>query len=339
MLEIRNSTPFPSAIFPWLDADGVEHAAVVVKATYRIVAGSGPVVAERQAPVLCANEHLGDPAESSILRASDAGPPKPGTDVALVGNAYPPSGRALEMDVALSVGALRKVVHVVGERRWFRSVGSWQISTPVPFEQMPLVFERAFGGADRSNPDPSKHEIELRNPVGRGFAGAGTKDRLDEILLPNLEDPRDRVTKWNSRPPPAAFGFVAPHWMPRRRLAGTYDERWRKERFPLVPLDFDPAFHNAATPGLVSVPRLRGGEPVSVVGASRAGALAFLLPAPELIVTARIAGREESCAPLLDTVLVEPDEERIVLTWRGSFRCPRQFLRIEAVGVAARRLA
>jgi hypothetical protein len=37
--------------------------------------------------------------------------------------------------------------------------------------------------------------------------------------------------------------------------------------------------------------------------------------------------------PVLDAVVIEPDDRRVSLTWRASLSCPRRFLQIEAVVV------
>jgi hypothetical protein len=329
VLEIANRTPFPAAISPSMDKEGVDWATVSVKGTFAIERAAQLPVSPKQLPIWEGDQHWGDPAVTSIRYASDLGPARTGTDVALLGHAWPKGGRARQSDVGLQVGPLRKVLRVYGERKWIRSVMAWVASPPVEFEKMPLVWERAYGGKDES--DPKKPALESRNPLGTGFAAHSSKERLEGLALPNLEDVRHPITAWNTRPPPACFGFVGPHWEPRRRLAGTYDQAWQKERFPLLPRDFDEAFHNAAAPELVARPHLVGGEQVVVVGASKDGDFSFAIPKVGLAVRAWMRGSESVLRPVLDTVVIEPDEKRVSLTWRASFPCPRQFMQIEAV--------
>ena len=40
--------------------------------------------------------------------------------------------------------------------------------------------------------------------------------------------------------------------MPRVTFVGTYDERWRSERCPLLPSDFDERYHSGAHPDLIA---------------------------------------------------------------------------------------
>ncbi len=334
MLEIRNDTPFVVALVPGLDPEGLESATLVVKGTFALGGRAGePGLAGKQAPVALADTHVSDDDAGSSLRvASEATPAKPATDVALVGHAVSPRGAVPSLDVELHAGPVSKVVRVFGDRCWESRLGMKHASRPEPFERMPLVYERAFGGADVTDPDPAKHAFEERNPVGRGFS-LGRGAALRDLPLPNLEDPRDLISSPRDRPAPAAFGFVSPGWMPRRALAGTYDDAWQRDRCPFLPADFDPRFYQAAHPDLVCPGHLAGGERVRAVNVRAGGDLDFAVPRRRIEVAVEIRGRETRQAAVLDTLLIEPDDERLVCTWKATFPCPRSFLYIERVSV------
>jgi hypothetical protein len=325
VLELANQTPFRAALTPALDLDGRERAVIAVKGTFALRPGAEPTIDDEQQPILHADVHHGEPAASSVLYAADVGPPKPGTDVVLIGRAHAPR-EVPELDVELRVGPVGKVVRVIGARHWYRAAVGWQPSEPRLFARMPLVYERAFGGADGA-------EHEERNPVGVGFVAHGSGRELDGQPLPSLEDPRALITEPGDRPPPACFGFVGRHWMPRLGLAGTFDARWRAERAPLLPLDFDARHLHAAHTELATPAPLRGGEPVRLRNASPDGDLAFALPSRSITVQARLRGQPVESAAELDTVLLEPDLRRLVLTWRASIACSRSFLYLDHVVV------
>jgi hypothetical protein len=332
MLEVSNTTGFPAACIPHLDVDGRDLLAVVVKGSFRIRPGSPtPDPADEQAPIVWADEFYGEPGVSSIRFESDTAPPKPGGDVVLIGHAYPGRAKVAVSEVTLDVGRLRKTVRVFGDRRWEKSLGRWKASPPEPFDRIPLVYERAFGGRDETDPDPKKHAYEQRNPVGTGFAATGSRERLDGLALPNLEGPDAPVKSWKDRPEPAGFGFVGRDWMPRTELAGTYDDKWQSDRCPLLPTDFDPRFFNSGPAGLVAPKPFAGSEQVRVTGAHRRGDLQFRLPALHLAVTAWIKGSARRATAALDTVVIEPDEERLLLVWRAAIPCSREFLHISNV--------
>jgi hypothetical protein len=333
MLQVNNSTPFVIGVFPGRDKDHFDDATVLVKASFTLASSAEPSPAEAQAPIVYGEEFHGAPDSSSIRYESDYCPAKCGTDVVLVGHAYAPPGGASAVDVTLVAGPLKKTVRVFGDRVWRRQAGAWRASDPARFERIPLVYERAFGGADRSDADPASHAFELRNPVGVGFWRSDSSAEIEDSALPNIEDPATLLAQPGDVAAPAGFGFIGRGWQPRIAFAGTYDATWQAERCPLLPDDFDPRFHSGAHPDLIAPEHLRGGEPVLVQGASPEGELRFALPrrAIEVVVTAR--GKPVTHTPRLDTVVIEPDEKRVALCYRVTFRCPRSFLHIDEIAV------
>jgi hypothetical protein len=316
--EVENGTPFAFEPLFVADEEGRPLLVPLVKATYAIGA-RGLSLAEEQLAVNPAGEPYGDPAESSYRYEPECAFAKPATDVVLVASATAPRPGTTEMLVGFQVGPVKKGVRVLGDRAFFKTVGGIGITRPASFERIPLVWERAFGGWDRSHPDPRRHELEPRNPVGVGFRAGGS--RFEEGLrCPNIEDPARPLKGWGDRPPPAGFGFTSPSWEPRASYAGTYGERWTNERAPLLPADFDRRFLNAAAPGLVAPGYLRGDEPVVATGVTAAGGLSFSLPGvgpPEVVVHHRGRGDARS-GTSLDTVIVDADAGRLLLLWRAQ---------------------
>lgn len=296
----------------------------LVKATFAIER-DGLMVAAEQAPIALEGECWGLPGESSYRLEPEGVFFKPATDVVLVGEAHAPAAGATEVVVALQVGPLKKGVRVVGDRVFTKTFGAPQLTRPVAFETIPLQWERAFGGWDRSHPDPAKHSCEPRNPVGRGWRGPGTSYE-EGLLAPNLEDPARPYRGWGDAPPPAGFGFVCPDWQPRVKLAGTFDAAWDRARKPLLPADFDRRFFNAASPGLVAPGHLRGDEQVLVVGVAPGGkGHSFRLPGgpPPVVRTSHQGGPDREQQLALDTVIIDTIELRVYMLWRGMARLRR----------------
>ena len=336
MLEIENRTPFEVAVAPSQDKQGHDYAVVAVKGTFEMNRrGDSLAVAELQMPIVWGDEHYGDPGASSVKYEADIFPSKKGTDVVLLGHAYATGRAAKSVDVSLRVGALGKNVRVFGHRSWGKSIGSWKWTEPEPFERLPLLYERAFGGSDASDPDPTKHGYEKRNPIGTGFCVSGNRERLEGLALPNLEDPKNPITTWQDKPAPAGFGFVGRNWVPRVNYSGTYDESWQKERCPLLPDDFDDRYYNGASPDLIGLPCLKGGEAVRITNASKDGDVSFTLPKRTVNATVWIKGKGTIHTLFLDTVIIEPDENRTLLVWRATVPCFRQFLFVNKVKIRA----
>jgi hypothetical protein len=315
---IENRTPFAFADLYLADEEGRPVVVTVIRASYEIV-GRRLRIAEQQAPVPLGGElnGTGGADRASYRLEPEAAFVKPATDVVLLGHARPPRFGASESSVSLQVGSLTKTVAVIGDRTWVKSAGGIAATRPQPFERIPLIYERAFGGWDRSAGTPERPAFEPRNPVGTGFRAPS--GRFEEgIVLPNFEDPDRRLGSYGDVVPPAGFGFVSPNWQPRAALGGTYDAAWSRERMPRLPADFDRRFFNAASPGLVSRGYLRGDEPVAVVGTSPGAGLSFQLPAvARPTVRVGLLRGDEWPAAELDTLVVDSDEDRVYLTWRA----------------------
>jgi hypothetical protein len=170
------------------------------------------------------------------------------------------------------------------------------------------------------------------NLVGTGFIGKLTRERVEGLRLPNLEDPRNLIRSWDTRPKPVGFAFYGRGWMPRLAYAGTYGEKYMKERHPLPPADFSYRFFNGAHPDLQVKGYLRGDEEVVLLNVCpHDPEMRFRLPGivpkitvsrwpvpPEQWVEEHLGpdGRltadpplvEETVTPVLDTLVFIPDE-------------------------------
>src|SRR6185312_8473252 len=217
MLQIDNQTPCYAVLSVLPNRDAIDTLYVILKAT--LVLRPKLALAPAQLPVILADEYYGDPTESSLKASSDVHIGKPGTDVLLIGRAWAPPGHAVrETFVRVMVAERQKSIRVLGDRVW-QPDGS--PSVPEPFEAMPLVWERAFGGVHVLE---DRMLAEERNPIGVGFAGKRSAEELTGHPVPNLESPGEPLERQGQSLTPACFAPTAPHWLPRRAFAGTYDE-------------------------------------------------------------------------------------------------------------------
>ncbi len=326
MLQLKDETPFCSALALLADPEGIDTLYVATKATFRL--GKQVRIAPQQVQLVLADEFWGEPGESSLKYAGEVHLSKPSTDVALVGSAHAPNGQPVdELDVFFSVGPVHKTVRVVGDREWTGSLMGPAMSDVQPFTSMPLVWERAFGGVHVASEEKGKVYVVGANPVGQGVRSQRRRTELKGQLAPNLLD-RNQPKR------PASLGFVAASWEPRIAYAGTYDESWQKKRAPYLPLDFDSRFFNAAHPDLICPGYLQGGESVVLENLSSTQLMQFELPTVGLDVTARVAGRVETPVANLETVLFEPDELRFTMLWRAALACDKEALEVEEITIA-----
>jgi hypothetical protein len=287
---------------------------VAVKGTFDIKPDGRVVLADEQLPPLIAPEYNGEDGVSSLRYDADLVGTKPTTDVVLNGKAYAPGGRpTTEFVVSLRVGKIHKQIKVVGNRKWEKGLLGTGRSAIEPVTEVPIVYERAFGGFDQSEPDPRRQRLEPRNPVGCGMVA-----KLGEPL-PNFE-----TVGWG-KSGPAGFGAIACYWSPRRELHGTYDETWKKTRFPLVPADWDP--HSLLCSPADQRPEapLEGGELVELHNLTPNGVLRFLLPKHQFafrtIFSTGFRNRPQEHAGRMATVIIEPDHPRLILVWSSTLVC------------------
>lgn len=294
-MDLRNVTPYPHLPAVLYDQHGREVFAVAIKASFRLSDG-----APHPEPLPVHASDVRCPS-GAVRYPADLVPDKRGTDIVCNGAVHAPGGEPVRSCVAeLRIGEVRARVRAFGRRRWERAKGgTWQISEPEPFRSVPLGMESAYGGRG-----------DRRNPLGRGF-GEGDPEGRE---LPHLEHEAEaeRIASPQDRPAPAGFAAVPPQWEPRRSYAGTFGQAWERERAPLLPEDMDARFWNAAQ--LVSARPLVGGEPIELVNLTSSGPMEARLP--RVAVRVRIDDRE--VRPALDLVVLEPDADRVTLTFRVS---------------------
>jgi len=313
---LRNRTGFAAERNWTRDRDGIHWWVVAVRATFDLVAGGRLALADQQLPPTLAPVYFGEPGASSLRYDSELLSAKPGTDVVVHAQAHAPGGRAAStVPVAVRVGALEKRLIVHGDRVYYRGpAGGLTTTAPRPFMARAIRYELAYGGRDLTDPDPRQHRIDQRNPVGRGFA----------VRVATLINQPAHVIEYPGGDPaqrgPAGFGPIDTSWLPRRALAGTYDQRWSDSKKPLLPDDYDPRHALCAPADQQTAQPLIGGERVALTNLTAEGSMVFDLPRVALAFCSRFGRRREQHGPRLTTVLIETEVRRVSLVWQSVLR-------------------
>ncbi|HAN93887.1 MAG TPA: hypothetical protein DCQ33_17650 [Nitrospira sp.] len=332
-MQIRaNSTAMAAGLCVANDPDGRELCVVVVKGTFHFDRSRRGYLADRQTPLVYADEYHGDPGLSSIRHECDFAYFKPRVDVIVQGAAMAPGDRPVrQLQVRVDIDGWHKVATVFGDRHWESGFFGQRMSEPKPFTMMPLLYENSFGGIVRASSKDGDRCIDvcLENPVGVGIYGqASSGDR--EPRLPNIERPQDLIKHRHDRPQPIGFGVVARSWQPRLAAAGTYDDRWFQEKYPFLPQDFSPA-HFMCAPGDQQLSQLTGGEMIRCTNMTTEGTWSAVVPTIHFPVSFKFANRTEQLQPMLDTLLVEPQADRMVLIWRAAARLGHRLVDLREV--------
>lgn len=322
MLQLANATPFAAGRGVLYQRDGGHAWVVAIKASYRFDA-NGRLQLDEQEPIVRHPLFTGEAGASTLLRDSEIVLEHPGVAFTLYGEARPLDSRTrTRMQVGFELEGLRSIVDVWGDRHWRNSLIGLQPSDPAPIDSVPLVWERAFGGRC-----PTTDEVYAANPVGRGFAC--NADAARGQPLPNLEDPRQPLRHWNERPKPACLAAVPAHWAPRNGLGGTADERWQRERAPLLPDDTSPRFFVAAPLSQQLAKPLQGGERLRLFNLAGAAELELRLPRVFFDVRVRLRGSQHGMPVRLERVIVDTATRCLRLVWRGALDCGPDARRVQ----------
>jgi hypothetical protein len=295
------------ATYGMLDAQAQEQLIVVVQSTYE-VQSDGSCVPVEPMEISPTDRHHGAPGCSSVRYPGQMSLHKPKVDLLVTGHAVAPGGRpTTQVVIGVRTRSVHKVLRVVGDRFLRPGVGGRVPSSPKPFERMPVVYERAFGGGMTAQ-GTARSAFEPYNPVGVGLGNARSANESIETELPNIEYSDGRRS-------PAGLGPIGPAWQPRIGYAGTYDANWLQDQAPLLPFDFDTRFFQVA-PEDQQLDALAPGDWIEVTGMRADGTWLVRLPAFEAPLTLAYVDRITDAVPRVDTVHLEPDLKRIHLTSR-----------------------
>lgn len=353
-MEVKNYTPFPNLRFSGMEVTGVEFGVLLVKGTFTIATDGHVDVADEQAPVILTDTYHGDQFKTSLWLPSDMVPKKPKTDIILNAVARAPGGQSqTDWECGIAVDGrfpLDKNLRVTGPRYWepiwversHERVGppanprdgkflQWRLSTPQPTNEVPIGYERAFGGMlakpqgrDETGMERLPYlEAWQYNPIGCGWIDQELTPTTMPVSAPCIEDPLDPVREPYATHKPQGFGPIPPDWLPRRPLGGTYDQDWIDSRWPNWPDDYDFAYHNSAHPDLILTGYLAGNERVALWG-FHGGSSPRILRLPGFACVADLERHDGEILRermVLDTLLIDiadadPAEHRLFITWR-----------------------
>jgi hypothetical protein len=337
-------------VLPGQTPDGQHLLAVLVKRSYVIAPGRRCVPAEADQKLIAGDTHYGDPRNTSVRYEADFCPYKLATDVVFHGKAYAPQGKPVRsLTASLQVGHIRKEVRVIGDRVcYYRAGGNPGFSDPAPFTVLELRYERAYGGVDIYS-DPKVPCAYARNPLGCGFAVTPARKAIDNLPLPNIEDPKDLLTParlcpghfmhWERQPIPQGFGWFCKYWQPRAALAGVMpaDRAVEQELRQVYAQALPPGvrkvyaenklpgmnfrFFNGASPGL-EMPFLSGDEQIRLTHLSPEGEITFQLPGDRPRIGLDIGDGMQEPGVVLHTLMIRMEDRQLDLVWRAAAHYP-----------------
>ena len=334
-MELTNRTPIPAKLEVAAPPDTTFRIGILVaKATFKFdLLGRTEI------------DTLGILPSDSVARRG------PRFEVILLGNAYPPRRPSSATKVSLAVGRERRELMVLGDRFWTGTPPDrCAITNPAPFDKMPLVYERAFGGTVPVNIDRDT-VVDIREPInprGKGFDALPAASGLCYSLrapkgfpvlprapraLPNLEDPRNLIARWDDKPDPVGWGATPmdtaiAHFKFVRAESVRVMDAQRKGGFDTEKYEADAAVRNDADPDRWIyrahpdwiIDRPLAGAVVAMENLlPDAGQLQFALPQLRIGADYTLSGRYGQRDLMPQTLVLLPEEKRFYLVYRMPF--------------------
>jgi hypothetical protein len=270
---------------------------VVAKATFALTP-EREMTPVAPAEIVVDSIHLDGKPMKSVRACSDLAPHLERAEVLFVGRAYAPGAGLIRYPVRLAVAShgamlVDKRLEVTGDRPKLPGGGR---GDPRPFQSMPLIYERAYGGIGC-----------VDNPLGPGLEEGSAP--------PNVTYPDPRLAKQ-----PASFAPIAPSWPARKQLLKGLGRKVLDAPIVALPDDFDLAYFQSA-PADQRTARLAGREWILLEGLhAKHARLRTQLPAMRAGALVYGPGWPRQPFELLpDTLLIDGDAERCSVVFRASF--------------------
>ncbi|MEO6962903.1 MAG: DUF2169 domain-containing protein [Puia sp.] len=337
---------------------------LLVKRTYRISDTGKCALNDEQIP-LVGEIAFYDGSPTLVSQDSDLYIFKPFTDVVIKGKARN-DRKNNSFQASVQIADSNVGIQVVGNRKvFFNQSGKLEFTEAELVEEVPLRYDFAYGGRDEAAEKkiklPPPHltkelppEMDLlggnpyrykRNPAGKGYLVEPVKSSIEQLSLPNLEDPENLLTPeslivhdpslWYKMPLPRCTDWVSPMWFPRIAYFGLYNlpgqignklaeiaRHWAEPKIlSIIPMKGNMDFRctNGASLGL-QLPYIKPKERIRMVNIHpKFKDFVLQLPGeyPDLWVDGR-KGKLLSTHPFIQTIVIEPDENRVSILWRGS---------------------
>lgn len=326
-----------------LEGTPIKYGMLTAKLTYSI-SREGELELDTQNPLPLLREsaetELGLIPSDSVARRDDV------LEVVVLGAAY--SGGEPSCEIRLRVGTETRRIQVFGNRRWEGKGSDARISSPEPFERMPLTWSRAFGGRcelkidewsaldinDAMNAQGRGFDVDkMAEDVGKAFECSNGYPEYDyERLLPNLEDPECLIQDWSDAPLPVCWATV-----PKDIGFGVRPQIDQVEQTG-EPMSMKETLrhtmHQAHSTWVI--PRPAANQSIEMINLTSERELRFGLPQVQVFADYELGDRAGTRELMPHMLLLLPEERRLCLVFRHFFTMetapdmPRSFrLRLE----------
>ncbi|CAN5898793.1 DUF2169 domain-containing protein [soil metagenome] len=348
--------------------------AVLVKRTYKTDSNGYCTIADEQLPLV--NEIIYYPNNNVLLEAdSDLFVQKKYCDVVIKGNArcY---GKLKKFSAGIVLGNKQFIIGVQGNQKiYLDNYGKIKFGDIEQIEEVPLRYDFAYGGKDTE----AEKKIQLpaaeiqaampnvdwyadspfrypRNPEGKGYLVEMSKDMIEQLEIPNLQDPEYLLTaenilvgdinRWTEMPIPYATGWISHVWVPRFLYTGLAEFPYGNARAlkemkmkwvePDIYEKKDPAksfnyrFFNGGHYALQLDLNhyIKECTLINIHPLNKKITIKIPNERPKIWVDGR-KGILKETIPVMHTILIEPDHNRLSIIWCGNAPALRPYMEEE----------
>lgn len=333
-MRLVNKNPI-TANLAFAEVDGFENRIgyVVAKATF-LFDNAGNTTLEKNDPYpIFDKQHETD---LGLLPRDNVPKSDNNFEVILLGKAYAPNSReARHLRASLTVGNIKRELLVFGDRLWTTDAsGRATISAAQPFTEMPLTYDRAFGGSTDVLIDRDSYitVAEPLNKGGRGFDPSLQARSICEFLrspdgypvfekhrlLPNIESADRLIQNSDDRPVPSYWATVP---------LDSEIQAMRTIEFADPPKDnllgyyVSPNYSLQAHPDWV-IECPAGGSRIELTNITQSGEDHFTFPDLRVIADYNISSSRGRFELPPQALVILPEEMKFYITYRYTFNTP-----------------
>lgn len=315
---LANPTSLSAMLFRQRDLHDISFACCVAKQSYQFeVYQNGEAEFQEVPAELILADKFSDVCPGLLELASDLVPNKPHADIYFKNPVAHAEGNrpSTGWEVSVEVGSLKSSCFVSGPRYASKSILGWTVSEIEPTQSVEIGYHLAFGGC------ATKDDEYSSNPIGLGYGLKNRSESESRCALPQIAKDMGAISKPLNNRLEYGLGPIPGYWSQRRKFSGTYDDRWKDERAPKLPIDFKNHFFNVASADLQYDGYLIGNEVVHLRGLDPRGELSFRLPINFSVgLLMRNENENEFLSMLvLDTLVFDLNSKTLDFTWRTCF--------------------
>jgi hypothetical protein len=312
-MNIKNDTEYRVAFTLSSDKNDVG-LLFVIKGTFTIplIPEGKPMLSHRHIPIFTQDVLTEEENPMKLRYDADFCNFKKKCDVVLNGSAYSVTDCPVRKILCtLKIDSWQKSILVHGSRFWKSFLGFIYPTKAELFSTQKIDYDNTFTG------DVRKGNL---NPCSFANNIPETCDHYFDLSIPSCQYPNEKITHPLLKYTPASFGALSRTWPQRRYMGGTFDVTWAKDKSPLLPDDFDNQFNQCA-PADQQIEYPKGGEIVELNNLAPVGKIVFELPSTNIVLSVALQQKLNLIAcPNCDTIIIEPDERRLIMVWR--YRIP-----------------